>query len=93
MSDKIVNTFQARRQLTEDMNGLSATQSEAELLSRVRAIAQNYEPLLVLSTLTKYLDNSSSQVRGGLGRLATLLPYDETVIVLRKEAANRGNPT
>lgn len=93
MSDKIVNTFQARRQLTEDMNALSATQSEAELLPRVRAIAQNYEPLLILSTLSKYLDNSSSQVRGGLGRLATLLPYDETVTVLRKEAANRGNPT
>lgn len=93
MSDKIVNTFQARRQLTEDMNALSATQSEAELLARVRAIAQNYEPLLILSTLSKYLDNSSSQVRGGLGRLATLLPYDETVTVLRKEAANRGNPT
>ena len=93
MSDKIVNTFQARRQLTEDMNALSDTQSEAELLARVRAIAQNYEPLLILSTLSKYLDNSSSQVRGGLGRLATLLPYDETVTVLRKEAANRGNPT
>jgi hypothetical protein len=93
MSDKIVNTFQARRQLTEDMNALSVTQSEAELLSRVRAIAQSYEPLLILSTLSKYLDNSSSQVRGGLGRLATLLPYDETVTVLRKEAANRGNPT
>ncbi len=93
MSDKIVNTFQARRQLNEDLNGLSVTQSEAELLSRVRAIAQKYEPLLILSTLSKYLDNSSSQVRGGLGRLATLLPYDETVTVLRKEAANRGNPT
>lgn len=93
MSDKIVNTFQARRQLTEDMNALSVTQSEAEMFSRVRAIAQNYEPLLILSTLSKYLDNSSSQLRGGLGRLATLLPYDETVVVLRKEAANRGNPT
>ncbi|MBI3957942.1 MAG: hypothetical protein HY328_03955 [Chloroflexi bacterium] len=93
MSEKIVNTFQARRKLNEDLGGLSATQSEAELLSRVRAIAQSYEPLLILSTLSKYLDNSSSQVRGGLGRLATLLPYDETVTVLRKEAANRQNPT
>ena len=93
MSDKIINTFQARRQLNEELIGLSATQSEAELLSRVRAIAQTYEPLLILSTLSKFLDNSSSQVRGGLGRLATLLPYDETVTVLRKEAANRRNPT
>ncbi|MBX3052508.1 MAG: hypothetical protein KF753_13590 [Caldilineaceae bacterium] len=93
MSDKIINTFQARRQLNEDLTALSDAQSEADLLSRVRAIAQSYEPLLILSTLSKYLDNSSSQVRGGLGRLATLLPYDETVNVLRKEAANRQNPT
>jgi hypothetical protein len=93
MSDKIVNTFQARRQLNEDLTGLSETQSESELLVRVRAIAQSYDHLLILSTLSKFLDNSSSQVRGGLGRLATLLPYDETVAVLRKEAANRQNPT
>ncbi|RLT43710.1 MAG: hypothetical protein DWI57_03965 [Chloroflexi bacterium] len=93
MSDKIINTFQARRKLNEDLAGLATTASEGELLARVRAIAQSYEPLLILSTLTKYLDNSSSQVRGGLGRLATLLPYDETVAVLRKEAANRQNPT
>jgi len=93
MSDKIVNTFQARRQLNEELSGLSETQSESELLARVRAIAHGYEPLLILSTLTKFLDNSNSQVRGGLGRLATLLPYDETVVVLRKEAANRQNPT
>ncbi len=93
MSDKIVNTFQARRQLNEEMAGLSETQTEAELLARVRGIGQRYEPLLVLSTLTKFLDNASSQMRGGLGRLATLLPYDETVSVLRKEAANRQNST
>lgn len=93
MSDKIVNTFQARRQLNEELTALSETQSENDLLARVRAIAHGYEPLLILSTLTKFLDNSSSQVRGGLGRLATLLPYDETITVLRKEAANRQNPT
>lgn len=93
MSDKIINTFQARRRLNEDLNALANIESEGDLLARVRTIAQSYEPRLILSTLTKYLDNSSSQLRGGLGRLATLLPYDETVTVLRKEAANRHNPT
>jgi len=93
MSDKIVNTFQIRRKLYDDLAGLATIGSEADLLAQVRAIAQAYEPLLILSTLSKFLNNSSSQVRGGLGRLATLLPYDETVTVLRKEAANRQNPT
>jgi len=93
MSDKIIDTFHIRRKLHNDLAGLASTHSEAEMLAQVRAIAQNYEPLLILSTLSKFLDNSSSQLRGALGRLATLLPYDETVIVLRKEAANRQNPT
>lgn len=93
MSDKIVNTFQARRKLQDDLTSLADTASEAELLAKVRAIAQSYEPLLILSTLSKFLDHQSSQLRGGLGRLATLLPHDETVTVLRKEAANRQNPT
>lgn len=93
MSDKIINTFQTRRKLNDDLAGLATTGSEADLLTRVRAIAQTYEHLLILSCLTKFLSNASSQMRGGLGRLATLLPYEETVTVLRKEAANRQNPT
>lgn len=93
MSDKIINTFQARRKLNDDLLALADTESEGDLLARVRGIAQSYEPFLILSTLCKYLDNSNSQLRGGLGRLATLLPYDETVSALRKEAANRHNPT
>lgn len=93
MSDKIINTFQVRRKLNDDLAGLATTGTEADVLTRVRAIVQSYEPLLILSTLSKFLNSSSSQVRGGLGRLATLLPYDETVTVLRKEAANRQNPT
>ena len=73
MSDKIIDTFHIRRKLHDDLAGLASTHSEAEMLAQVRAIAQNYEPLLILSTLSRFLDNSSSQLRGALGRLATLL--------------------
>jgi hypothetical protein len=93
MSDKLINTFHLRRKLNADIEALSATISEAELLEQVRAIVKKYEPDLILTTLRKFLDTSSSQLRGGLGRLASLLPYEDVTVALRHEAANRNNPT
>lgn len=93
MSDKLSNTFHLRRKLKAAIDALGATTSEAELLEQVRAIIQKYDPELILAELRKFLDNSSSQLRGGLGRLAMLLPYEEVATAMRHEAANRNNPT
>lgn len=93
MSDKLINTFHLRRKLNAAIEALGETTSEAELIEQVRAIIQKYDPELILTVLRKFLDNSSSQLRGGLGRLATLLPYEEVTTALRHEAANRNNPT
>ncbi|MBX2997082.1 MAG: hypothetical protein KF893_01125 [Caldilineaceae bacterium] len=93
MSDKLINTFHFRRKLNAAIEALGETSSETELLEQVRAIIRTYDPELILTVLRKFLDNSSSQLRGGLGRLATLLPYEEVVTALRHDAANRNNPT
>jgi hypothetical protein len=93
MSDKLSNTFHLRRKLKAAIDALGATTSEAELLAQVRAIIQKYDPEMILAELRRFLDNSSSQLRGGLGRLATLLPYEEVATAMRHEAANRNNPT
>ncbi|RME62566.1 MAG: hypothetical protein D6790_06080 [Caldilineae bacterium] len=93
MSEKVINSFQLRRQLNDDIASLGETQTEAELLARVRQIVQDYDAAMILAAFRRFLDTSSSQLRGGLGRLATLLPHQEIVSLLRKEAANRQNPT
>lgn len=93
MSDKILGDFHLRRQLYQDIDLLGETSSQQVLTERVKAIVQQYEPRLILAGLRRYLDTSSSQLRGGLGRLAALLPYEETLSLLRQEAANRSNPT
>ncbi|MEZ4830508.1 MAG: hypothetical protein R2873_00660 [Caldilineaceae bacterium] len=93
MSDKLINTFHLRRKLNAEIETLGITTNEADLLEKVRLIAQKYEPEMIIATLRRFLDTGSSQLRGGLGRLATLLPYEEVTAVLRHEAANRNNPT
>jgi hypothetical protein len=93
MSDKLINTFHLRRKLNADIETLGATSTEAELQTQVRAIVEKYAADLILMVLRKFLDTSSSQLRGGLGRLAALLPYEEVTATLRHEAANRANPT
>ncbi|MCB0071693.1 MAG: hypothetical protein KDE20_09560, partial [Caldilineaceae bacterium] len=91
MSDKIINTFQQRRQLTQAIEAMGDTRTEAELTAAARRIAHTYPADLVLSTLLKYLDTPKSQLRGGLGHLAALLPGDEATAALRSAVANRGN--
>ncbi len=93
MSDKLINTFHQRRKLNAEIEALGATSTETELLDQVRALVKKYEPDLILATLRKHLDTASSQLRGGLGRLAVMLPYEEITAAMRHEAANRANPT
>lgn len=93
MSDKIINTFQERRRIDEAVSGLLDTSSELELVQRVRQIVQEHDAGLIFPVLRKYLNTGSSQMRGGLGRLAALLPQAEVVALLRKEAGRRDNPT
>lgn len=89
MGDKIINTFQQRRQLAQDVADLAQTTSEHELLEAVRRMARSYPGDLLTSELLKHLDTPSSQLRGGLGHLAALLPPDEIGPLLRSIAANR----
>lgn len=93
MSEKIINTFQQRRQVDEAVAALAGASSESELAQAVQRITQDHASALVLPALRKYLDTGSSRMRGGLGRLAALLPRPETVALLRKEAGRRDNPT
>jgi len=89
MSDKIINTFQQRRQLQQDIDALADSRNETELIDAVQQIVHTYPADLLLNTLIKYLDTNSSQVRGGLGHLSTLLPPEEVTPRLRSIVANR----
>lgn len=89
MSDKIIHSFQQRRQLTQALADLGQTDTEADLLEQVRRIARSYPSDLLVSTVVKHLDTLNSQLRGGLGHLAALLPPEEMVPALRAAAANR----
>ncbi len=82
MADKIID-FQQRRQLEQEMDALADTNSERELLDAVRHVAQTYPSGSVVSALVKRLETESGQLRGGLARLATLLPPDEIQPALR----------
>lgn len=91
MPDKIINSFQQRRQLAQAVEELGETRSEAELLTQVRSMVHTFPHDLLLSQLVKLLDTPNGQLRGGLGHLAALLPPEETVPTLRSTAANRNN--
>lgn len=92
MADKIINTFQQRRQLEQAIADLAQTGSDAELAQAARAIAHTFPPELVLTLMVKYLDTSNGQIRGGLGHIAALLPPEEVLPALRNVAANRRLP-
>src|SRR5262249_3904234 len=46
---------------------------------------------LLAAAVIKHLDTTNSQLRGGLGHLASLLPPEEISPLLRSAAANRAN--
>ncbi len=89
MADKIID-FQQRRQLEQAMDALADTQNERDLLAAVRHIAQAYPSDSVIPALVKRLDTQSGQLRGGLARLATLLPPDEIQPALRGAVNDSG---
>ena len=91
MSEQIINTFQQRRQLALDLSRLADTETEQQLLGTAQDIAQTYPSDMVLAVIVKNLNTPNSQLRGGLGHLAALLPSEEVVPVLRSAAANRRN--
>jgi hypothetical protein len=90
-SNKIIDTFQQRRQLAQDIDALAETKSEFALTNQVKAIVLKYDADLIIAQILKRLDTPSSQLRGGIGQIATLLPQEQIVPVLRNAAANRNN--
>ncbi len=91
MSDKIINTFQQRLQLEREMAALGETTTEADLDRQVQALVDRYPSDALLTVLVKKLDVTNGQLRGGLGKLAALLPQDAALAGLRNAAANRRN--
>jgi len=89
MSEKIINTFQQRRQLEQAVSELAQTSNEAELTEAARTIVHTFPQELVLTLVIKYLDTPNGQIRGGLGHIAALLPAEEVLPALRNVAANR----
>jgi hypothetical protein len=89
--DKIIHTFQQRRQLSQAFEQLAETETEEQLLDAVRYLVDRYPADLLATTLIKHLDTPSSQLRGGLGHIAALLPPDVVSPVLRSTVASRQN--
>ncbi len=93
MSRKVIHSLRERRLVDEAVAGLGDAESEVEMAQAVERIAREYAAELVLAAVRKHLETGNSQMRGGLGRLAALLPGPETAAMLRKEAGRRDNPT
>jgi len=91
MSDQLTNAFQQRRQLALDLSSMAETETEEDLQAAAQAIAESYSADLILAEIVKRLDTPNSQLRGGLGHLAALLPPEEVVPVLRSAAGDRSN--
>jgi len=85
----VIHDLQRRRALEEAIGALAQTRSEAELYEEAEAIAAGWPPSMILPVLLKSLDTPSAQLRGGLARLAVLLPRAEVVAALRQQAGNR----
>ena len=89
MADKIINTFQQRRQLEKAFASMAKTESELGLIQLAQSIVHQYPTKLILTTFVKHLGTVDSQLRGGLGHLATLLPTDEILPILHNVTTNR----
>ena len=89
--DKIINTFQQRRDMAAAFGRLGETETEPELIAAAQAIVHAFPHELVLAQLLKRLDTQSSQMRGGLGYVASLLPAEVATSALRNAVADRRN--
>jgi len=92
MADKIINTFQQRRQLEQAFADLAQTNNDAELAQAARSIVHSFPQEAVITLLQKHLDTANGQMRGGLGHIAALLPADQMLALLRAVVANRRLP-
>lgn len=92
MTPTTTDQFQQRRALDIAVEALEKTSSEGELVQGAYAIADEYPFEMVMSALLRRLDTPSSQLRGGLARIATFLPAEETLQALQEYALNRANP-
>ena len=88
MSDKIIN-FQQRRELEQAILKLAETPNEVAVADAARRIMQEFSAEAVLPALLKHLETADSQLRGGLGYLAALLPSDIAIEALRTATADR----
>ena len=91
MADKIIHSFQTRRQLGQAFEELEATSNEVELIRQAQTVIQQFDEDLVLGELVRRLDTTSSQMRGGLGHVAALLSPDKVGAALRGAAGDRQN--
>ncbi len=91
MADKIIHSFQTRRQLGQAFDELEATSNEVELIRQAQTVVQQFDEDLVLGELVRRLDTASSQMRGGLGHVAALLSSDQVGATLRGAAGDRQN--
>ncbi|MFN2202406.1 MAG: hypothetical protein ACK2UO_14470 [Caldilineaceae bacterium] len=89
MSDSLSNTFQQRRQLAIAVTELSQTEDGRSLALAARAIYDAYADDLIQAELLRQLETPDSQLRGGLGELAALLPRERIGTALRVVAADR----
>ena len=90
MSDEITSIFQQRRQLALDIAKMAEAESEAELAAAAQTVAQAYPAGLILAEIVKNLNTLSSQLRGGLGHLAALLPETDVIPTRSARAHYRG---
>lgn len=93
MSDNVIQDFQQRRQLDTAIDEMVNTKTEIALVEAARDIQRTFPAALVLPALLRRLETQNSQLRGGLARLAVLLPREETASALRQYTANRHNPS
>ena len=89
MPDNVINDFQERRRVEQALADLGDTVREVELVEGALRIAHGHSPALILPALLKLLDTPNGQLRGGLARVAALLPPEEVLPALRAYAADR----
>jgi hypothetical protein len=89
MSDKIINTFQERRKLALAVAELAQLGEERALKAAAQDIHDAYSESMIQAEILKNLDTPNSQLRGGLGHLAALLPTEHISPALRSIAADR----
>lgn len=89
MAKKILGGLQDRRQLDQAIEGFQEKVTDQAMEHHAREIVQHYGATQTQAALIRHLETPHSQIRGGLGRLATLIPQEQIVPALRGTVANR----